>query len=440
MSEIKISKSLMMIMILLITIFAPQISGDVFAEDSGDEEDPLGDAGLTLIALRNDTLDTNQDGDIDSVRVVVVMSTTNDFVNLELRLFGEHKDKEVVETQIMSFSGQSNASLTYDSWANGEHELSLAIINEAGDEITTFELPTYLLKPALKTPRVMLALNAPENIETGDQCTINRIFDDETGPRYGADGTRTFSGAPFTVLDSQDVLDCSHWPAGDYNLRETYRNDLSQTAEDWLNLTISNRPAPAFSLLTEGNGNSTDTDCSVTIIPDSSEIDFTPFVKIWRVQGVILQDYNSSNFDCNILPAGVHLVSIEVINNELIQTIHAVNIVRLPGLNLTDEEAEVLPSRSFGEDTETDSVGWISIGILCFVVALLAFVFLVRVKDEKDIFEMRDLGPEPMILADGTPDSQGLPTTVDDEGVLWRQHPDGNHDWWDQDLRIWNRW
>jgi hypothetical protein len=41
----------MMIMILLITIFAPQISGNVFAEDSEDEEDPLGDAGLTLIAL-----------------------------------------------------------------------------------------------------------------------------------------------------------------------------------------------------------------------------------------------------------------------------------------------------------------------------------------------------------------------------------------------------
>ena len=91
----------------------PQISGSVFAEEN-DEEDPLGDAGLTLIALRNDTLDTNQDGDIDSIRVVVVMSTTNDFVNLELRLFGVHKGQQVVETQIMSFSGQSNASLTYD--------------------------------------------------------------------------------------------------------------------------------------------------------------------------------------------------------------------------------------------------------------------------------------------------------------------------------------
>ena len=56
------------------------------------------------------------------------------------------------------------------------------------------------------------------------------------------------SGAPFTVLDSQDALDCSHWPAGDYELKEAYRNDLGQTTEDWLNLTIHNRPAPEFSL------------------------------------------------------------------------------------------------------------------------------------------------------------------------------------------------
>jgi len=145
-------------------------------------------------------------------------------------------------------------------------------------------------------------------------------------------------------------------------------------------------------------------------------------------------------FDCSILPAGVHLVSLEVINNELIHTIHAVNIIRLPGLNLTEAEAEVLPSRSFGDDTPTESVGWISIGILCFVIALLAFIFLVRVKDENEVLQMRDLGPKPMILPDGSPDPEGLPTTVDDEGVLWRQHPDGNHDWWDEDLRIWNRW
>ena len=32
----------------------------------------LSEAGFTLVALRNDTLDLNQDGDIDAVRVVVI--------------------------------------------------------------------------------------------------------------------------------------------------------------------------------------------------------------------------------------------------------------------------------------------------------------------------------------------------------------------------------
>ena len=286
MLENRVTKALFMLSVLSFSLLIPQFTGSVVAEGDDEEEDPLAEAGLTLVALRNDTLDTNQDGDIDAVRIVVVMST-EEFVNLELRLFGEHKDRQVVESQIMSFSGQSNASLTYDSWSYGEHELELAIIDESGEEITSIELPTYILTPALKTPRIMLALNAPERIETGDQCTINRIFDDETGPRYGAEGIRTFSGAPFTVLDSQEVLDCSRWPAGDYTLRETYRNDLSQTTEDWLNLTIYNRPAPAFSLTTKGNGNSTDTECSITMTPDSNLIDFTPFVKIWRIQEAI---------------------------------------------------------------------------------------------------------------------------------------------------------
>ena len=103
-----------MLTILLGSIAIP-LMGSASAEgtqvEDDEDTDPLADAGLSLIALRNDTLDTNQDGDIDAIRVVVVMSTTSDFVNLELRLFGDYKGKQVVESQIMSFSGQSNASL-----------------------------------------------------------------------------------------------------------------------------------------------------------------------------------------------------------------------------------------------------------------------------------------------------------------------------------------
>jgi len=425
-------------MMLASIVALSNISPTVSAEEEAD--DPLAEAGLALVALRNDTLDTNQDGDIDAIRVVVVFNTEQDNTNLELRLIGDYKDREVTEVLQFTFSGQSNASLVYDSWASGEHELRLQIVDQDGNIITTLPLPTYVLKPALQTPTIQLDLNAPEHIETGDECTISRLFSDETGPRYGASGVRTFSGAPFTVLDSQLSLDCSHWPAGDYVLKEAYRNDLGQTTEDWLNLTIHNRPAPEFTLSISGNGNSTDTECKVQLKQTDSEVDFTSFQKIWRIQGSQIEGDIGDEFDCSTLPAGVHLISLEVINNELISAIEGLNLVRLPGDGLTEEEKSVAPSRSYGEDTETESVGWISIGVLGLVVVVLSYLLLVRVKDAPEQLPMRDLGPTPMILPDGSPDAEGLPTTTDDDGVLWRQHPDGNHDWWDQELRIWVRW
>ena len=189
--------SILLIFIMIFASFATVIiSPSVQAEES--EQDPLAEAGISLVALRNDTLDTNQDGDTDAIRVVIVVSTDKESMNLELRLIGEHKDKEVMEVLQFSFSGQSNASLVYDAWASGEHDLKLQLVDQDGNIITTLELPTYVLKPALQTPTILLALNAPQKIETGDECAISRIFADETGPRYGASGVRTFSGAPFT--------------------------------------------------------------------------------------------------------------------------------------------------------------------------------------------------------------------------------------------------
>ena len=434
----KLYSSFTILLILCSVMALSEYSYYATAEDS--EEDPLAEAGLSLIALRNDTLDTNQDGENDAVRVVVVLKTEQENTNLELRLIGEYKDREVSEILQFTFTGQSNASLTYDAWASGEHELKLQLVDQDGNIITTIPLPTYVLRPALQTPSILLALNAPQHIETGDECTISRVFSDETGPRYGASGVRTFSGAPFTVLDSQNALDCSHWPAGDYMLKEAYRNDLGQATEDWLNLTIHNRPAPDFTLVVNGNGNATDTECKVMLKQSDEDTDFSTFQMIWRIQGAQIEGNIGPEFDCSTLAAGVHLVSLEVINNELISAIEGINLVRLPGVDLTEEQKEIAPSRSYGEDTETESVGWISIGVLGLVVVILSYLILVRVKDDTNELPMRDLGPSPMILSDGSPDPEGLPTTTDDEGVLWRQHPDGNHDWWDSELRIWVRW
>ena len=77
------NKSFSIFTIFLLTsslLVLTQFSVNVMAEEG--EEDPLAEAGLSLIALRNDTLDTNQDGDNDAIRVVVVFNTEQANTNL----------------------------------------------------------------------------------------------------------------------------------------------------------------------------------------------------------------------------------------------------------------------------------------------------------------------------------------------------------------------
>ena len=409
--------------------------GQVSAEaDIGLEE-----AGITMVALRNDTLDLNQDGDIDAVRVVVILNSTAESTFVDVRLIATHNDREVIESTTIEIVGQTNASLTYDAWSRGSHDLALGFYDMNGVEISTISLPSYEMVPALQTPMISLQFTGQNNLQTGSNCEINRLFMDETGPRYGALGTLTFTGAPFIVLDNATSIDCSTWPAGQYSLRETYRNELGQTAEATLNFTIENRPAPSFELLVTGDGLTTERSCLVAIQPTNSNEDFSPYTKEWDVSTTSTIS-DGAVYDCSSLPAGVHLVVLKVTNMENIASTQAVNIVRLPAAELTPEEQEALPTQSFGEETATEDVGWYTIGVLGLIVAIIVFVLLVRMREDDELLALPELGPAPQILNDGSPDPQGLPTVLDDEGQLWRKHPDGSLDWWDSAYNIWQRW
>ena len=426
--------SAMLIAILMACLLLPITS--VGAELSTEER--LAEEGLAVLALRNDTIDTNQDGDIDAVRVVVVLNSTAASNELIVKLRGLHKEREVLEVQEVAFEGQTNITLVYDAWSKGEHNLRLDFFDENGEFIASYPLPTFILTPALQVPRVDLTLNAGSMLQTGEQCEIVRNFGDETGPRYGETGVRTFTGAPFSVLDSDHTLDCSSWPAGDYELKETYRNGLGQTAESNLNFTIENRPAPLFTLTVSGHENTTETPCNVRMESTDGRAP-AGLTKIWRVKGEAVAGANSTVLDCSNLPAGAYLITLEVITEKMISSTEGTNLIRLPGVDLTAEERDSLPSTSLGSDTETESVGWFSIGALALVVSILVFVLLVRSR-EPEALELPSLGPTPQVLADGSPDTEGLPTTVDDQGDLWRQHPGGEVDWWDREWRIWHRW
>ena len=172
---------------LVALMFSLCFTGHVVAEE---ESDPFTAAGLDLVALRNDSLDSNQDGMMDAIRVVVVINSTNQWVDLTLTLIGEHTGFTVYEEIVMGFEDQENASLTYDSWAAGEHRLVLEISDADGRLLKSVNIGTFDLSPALAVPSVDLLLSGSEIMQTGDDCEITRDFIDETGPRGDFEGTR----------------------------------------------------------------------------------------------------------------------------------------------------------------------------------------------------------------------------------------------------------
>ena len=66
----------------------------------------LEEAGITLVALRNDTLDLNQDGDVDAVNVVVILNSTTPSTFIDIRIIATHNDREVVESKTIEIIGQ----------------------------------------------------------------------------------------------------------------------------------------------------------------------------------------------------------------------------------------------------------------------------------------------------------------------------------------------
>ena len=104
----------------------------------------------------------------------------------------------------------------------------------------------------------------------------------------------------------------------------------------------------------------------------------------------------------------------------------------MPSEELVTED-EGAPVLSRGEQTETSSVGLWGIGVLSLVLGIAVFVLMMRGQEDDQIGGS-------MLDSMGEPDADGLPTHVDENGMLWRRHGDGEVDWWDRSALMWKRW
>ena len=95
-----------------------------------------------------------------------------------------------------------------------------------------------------------------------------------------------------------------------------------------------------------------------------------------------------------------------------------------------DEDA---PRISIGAETETSTVGLWGIGALSLLLGIVVFVLMMRGPEDDELSSS-------MLDENGEPDAEGMPTHIDEQGMLWRRHPDGEVDWWDRSSLMWKRW
>ena len=167
--------------------------------------------------------------------------------------------------------------------------------------------------------------------------------------------TRSIIGTPFTVLDTDLVLDCSNWPAGNYIITETYQNGLGQTTSDTLELVIINKPPPKFSIEVNGNDAQAGTPCTISHVSASGE-DHTDYTKEWRVTPSIGLLANASVLDCSKWSSGVYKILLTVTNDEEISTTNGAMLIRIPSQDSSVEDEDA-PAQSKGLETESSTVG-----------------------------------------------------------------------------------
>ena len=395
-------------------------------------------------------LDENNDGDLDLVRVIASIVTTAPSASVGVEVIADNGD--------MAISFWNNTSIAYGesfivnstvkAWADGEFEITIHVWDlESGLMVYEEELGIHELMASLTPPQLEMTLESEDWIYTGDTCLIHRVSTDLVGGHYDVMGVVSIQGVPWLVGEYESPLDCSRWPAGDYVVTEHYRNGLGMTATETITFEIHVHPPPSFIVNQTGRSTEAGTHCDLEI-NTAEDTQLAEMSIRWDVADPAqeLTSYDGLEIlDCTMWSPGVHKVRVTLTSPQGRETTVGLNVVRLPPA--PDASLDVLnasgdssrwPATSQGDEFEPEplvmslSATIALVGSGGFVFALLLGLFAGNMMNatSKKEDEMWD-------TVSAAPDSEGLPTFVDESGVHWRQRPDGGVDWWDTSVNEW---
>jgi len=408
---------------------------------------------IQMDSSRADQLDLNNDGDPDTIRIVYLLNTSSHYAEAAVQVDVESGGMPLTFWENVTFNRSTPyfGSQDIEAWGDGVYSVRLKVWDaESGILILTEDLGEYELKAKLVPPFLKFESPSTQPIMIGDDCSIERIFSDDIGERYDTMGTISLTGTPWLVADDLSVIDCSTWPAGDYDLGMFYRNGLGFIGEADFQFTIHTLPPPGFKLNVTGQHGEVGSVCAVAIEPSLGTTMALMTIE-WDItdpRGDEIESAGFSSIDCRLWQVGLTKVRVTVTSGEGQETIGAVNLVRLPPTGSASEEVlnasgpeSLWPDRSLGAGHEATPFFGNSNGVAQGVVFLIGALIAILLGIFAAVMWTRrgeEDGYMTGIVGDAIePDSDGLPSYVDPTGVYWRQHADGNVDWYDAVVDQW---
>ena len=410
-----------------------------------------GQSHIMVNNARTDLLDNNSDGEKDSVNVVASISTSAGNAIIAIEVIAKTDDLSISFWNNTTLQAGENYLLVKEikAWSSTEYSFEIRVWDaESGLVVYDQELAVHELVASLSPPQLSMTLIAQTPIFSGDSCQIDRYAVDGVGAHYGQLGTVSIQGAPWLIPDEVVQVDCSEWPAGEYTIREHYRNGLGMVAVAELSFTIYIHPPPYFIFNLTGGFSETGDACNLAI--NATQDTMLEEMSIeWEVIDPS-QDSSTYNedlsLDCTMWKPGVHKVRATLTSPQGRETTEAMNLIRLPPAD--DASLEVKnasgdskrwPETSAGSNYEPTplfmsleaSIAIVGAGGFLFAMILGLLISWVMDRDKK-VEVPADIWNE-----ESAPDSEDLPTFMDDQGIHWRQQPDGSVDWWDTATSMW---
>ncbi len=413
-------------------------------------------AEVTLDSVRADRLDLDNDGDSDLLRIVHLVNTSETWASVGVEVIATHDDLSLSfwENFTVNSSVPHLGSIDVSAWSDGEYDLTVRVWDNEMEVLRHEELlGAFDLVASLSPPLITLALEAPPNLLTGEPCTIHRTFSDEVGEHYDALGTISMSGVPWLVPSDVEGIDCSGWPAGEYRVVERYQNGLGFHIEESISFAIENHPAPQFDLVSNGSNGRLGEACTIDVVPlgDTNLIGTTIEWDVIDARNDPVSMPVDPSLNCTMWAPGLHKVRITLTSPQGQETTQGLNVIRVPpssaDINLFNEtESANWPSHSEGEDFQPEPMMYNAaastavVGGSGVVLAVLLGLFAGLVVTRRKSSSYDETYGDALGMEEGGSLDGGLSTYTDPEGIVWRQHPDGSMDWYDEGTGNWIRY